>query len=150
MLYYPENEIGGCGHGEPWPGCRFNRDQTPEGICDLAGNVHEWVMAPVTGVEMATRGGGFDSTGVDGRVSAEASGPSVSIGFRCVRQRAPCPPLRTASCRWSCSTRSEGVTSCSRIRWGQGEVSRLRDACVDQTACLPSDSPENISYLLHG
>jgi hypothetical protein len=86
VLNIPENAIGGCGHGEPWPGCVFRRDQTVQGICDLAGNVHEWVMAPVTGVEEATRGGGFDSPDVDGRVSYEASGPSGSVGFRCVRE----------------------------------------------------------------
>lgn len=85
VLDDPENGGPGCGHGEPWTGCSTGSDQTRHGICDLAGNVREWVMSPVTQVEIGTRGAGFDDASVNGRVSQESTAPAGNIGFRCVR-----------------------------------------------------------------
>ena len=33
----------GCGQGRTWPVCSKPRGNTAQGLCDLAGNVGEWV-----------------------------------------------------------------------------------------------------------
>ena len=99
----------GCGDEEPSPPCTFSRGLSPEGICDLGGNVWEWVEddwhpsyrgAP-------DRGSWCDSPTCDtkargyktyrggswyhpaeralsvSRASASAKTVSVGVGFRC-------------------------------------------------------------------
>jgi hypothetical protein len=85
------DEGSGCAYAacgfEPTPGCRMPDDVTTQGVCDLAGNLVEWVtmsadgapaeMAPLRDgggrwLELAARGIGLEF-------------PSISKGFRCVR-----------------------------------------------------------------
>ncbi len=38
-----ENGIKGCGEGRTWPVCSKSRGNTSSGLCDMSGNVSEWV-----------------------------------------------------------------------------------------------------------
>lgn len=39
-----DGDEGGCGRGSTWPTCQFPNSDSPQGACDLAGNVQEWVQ----------------------------------------------------------------------------------------------------------
>ncbi|HEU4538211.1 MAG TPA: SUMF1/EgtB/PvdO family nonheme iron enzyme, partial [Polyangiaceae bacterium] len=81
----------GCGRDGAWPSCsRPDGDRSAQGVCDLVGNVEEWVTradpAPVAGV----RGASFTAEGVDSLRAPSATtgpGPLPWRGFRCVRRR---------------------------------------------------------------
>jgi formylglycine-generating enzyme required for sulfatase activity len=78
----------GCGRFEPWPGCSHEEDVTVQGVCDLVGNVREWVTLSSPQIETAgALGGSFGESTVDVREPASvASGAGSSQrGFRCVR-----------------------------------------------------------------
>jgi formylglycine-generating enzyme required for sulfatase activity len=91
--------------GAPTPVGLFPQGATPEGICDLAGNVWEWVAdwyagypagrqrnptGPASGKERVLRGGSWDGDPRLVRASGRGwYGPedrSYSIGFRCARE----------------------------------------------------------------
>lgn len=77
----------GC-DGEPTVGCRHARDVTTQGICDMAGNLSEWVTR-VDPSGASKRGQNYleiRSETTLGGVDAEYTpGGEATIGFRCVR-----------------------------------------------------------------
>lgn len=80
----------GCGRNEQWPGCSREDDVTTQGICDLVGNVLEWVETATTPPRAATRGLSFDGAwgpASDLRVSRSVDNetPYYWGGVRCVR-----------------------------------------------------------------
>jgi hypothetical protein len=82
----------GCGRSEPWPGCSRTPDISGQGICDLVGNVDEWVVAGSGLVQsrLPTRGACYLSSYMNFTLRhpsppASPDESSISIGFRCVR-----------------------------------------------------------------
>jgi len=99
----------GCGLGEPSPVCARPKGNSPEGLCDLVGNLWEWVIddwhhdyrgAPMRGAWCATpdcspqargaktyRGGGWYHEGsqlsATSRGFARADFQGAGVGFRC-------------------------------------------------------------------
>jgi formylglycine-generating enzyme required for sulfatase activity len=103
-------ELGfGCGKGESWPVCAKPEGNTLQGLCDMAGNVDEWIQdhyhdsyegAPSDGsawedpgedweAKRVLRGSFYGGIASDLRVAARAFKPQFAmgggIGFRCVR-----------------------------------------------------------------
>ncbi len=102
------NEISaGCGEGITWPVCSNPAGNTDQGLCDMSGNVNEFVVdnwhdtydgAPDNGTawtkdgdpdRIPIRGGGFYHSAEDLRTTRRhpylKNAASDSIGFRCVR-----------------------------------------------------------------
>ena len=90
------NEGGwGCGKKALAPVCSLPAGNTPEGLCDLAGNVREWV-APLASPEYrpqnasrVSRGGSFGNYGRSLRARSRKVSGQLEIvgglGFRCAR-----------------------------------------------------------------
>jgi len=101
------NEAGGrgCGRGSTWPVCSKPKGNTAQGVCDMAGNVWEWVEdayqrsykhAPTDGTAQQSgsgsnrvvRGGGYFSTARFARSAyRRLNGPghrNHDVGFRLV------------------------------------------------------------------
>ncbi len=101
----------GCGRGSTWPVCSLPQGNSAQGLCDLSGNVWEWVAdcwhkgyggAPAEGSawsedceesgRMVVRGSSFlngtpDNLRSASRDSSPAAEGYFSIGFRCARTR---------------------------------------------------------------
>ena len=96
----------GCGLGRTWPICSIPAGNTQQGLCDMSGNVKEWVEdcwygnyngAPSDGSawvvgtceDNTLRGGGFTNLGTSVRTRNRSYNPSdgcgENIGFRCAR-----------------------------------------------------------------
>lgn len=96
----------GCGRGEPWPVCSKGAGDSAQGICDLAGNVEEWLEdcwhetytdAPMRGAwasecfssDRVLRGGSWllveEHLRATARNHSTPAYPKSSVGFRCVR-----------------------------------------------------------------
>lgn len=91
----------GCGRNSTWPVCSKPRGNSAHGVCDLAGNVFEWVQdwrgdypagtqtdpaGPSRGRSRVHRGGGWSYTGGFLRAAFRAdylqSGCTGALGFR--------------------------------------------------------------------
>ena len=96
----------GCGKDRPDPVCSREIGSSDQGLCDLAGNLWEWVgdwyapdyyrrsprqdpRGPSSGQERVRRGGAFAMFGMMARatrrVSADPSQDLEIFGFRCAR-----------------------------------------------------------------
>jgi formylglycine-generating enzyme required for sulfatase activity len=102
-----ENPGEGCGQNATWPTCKKSGGNTPEGLCDMLGNVWEWVAdwyapdyyagapatnpaGPATGTERVLKGGAFTSEMAETfRASVRLHfAPETALGnfgFRCAR-----------------------------------------------------------------
>jgi formylglycine-generating enzyme required for sulfatase activity len=68
--------------------CRVAADVTKQGVCDLVGNVEEWVTV---GGHVGERGGSYAWAGptpLVSRYAANGEYPELELGFRCVRPTA--------------------------------------------------------------
>jgi len=96
----------GCGLGHTWPVCSKTTGNTEQGLCDMAGNVKEWLPdcwhgsyygAPTDGSVWAAgpcednvlRGGGYKHSMEGLRTRLRSYNPSIgcsdAFGFRCAR-----------------------------------------------------------------
>ena len=96
----------GCDTGGTWPVCSRPDGNTRDGLCDMAGNVSEWVAdcffagessiarrpkprGPELTCDRTFRGSSFEDRSVDvntiWRQSAGAHWPDTTRGFRCAR-----------------------------------------------------------------
>ena len=101
-LVTPPGGVGaGCGRGTTWPVCSVPRGNSLHGLCDLIGNVWEWVEdafhrdyrgAPADGsawtdglgASHVMRGGSFHGTQTATyRFAWESGDSSYDLGFRC-------------------------------------------------------------------
>ncbi len=106
-LYAVMNDGGkGCGKDRTWPVCSKQRGNSSYGLCDMTGNVYEWVSdwygkdyysggprrnpsGPGSGNSRVVRGGSWYSVPSRGRAANRAGDTpdnrSGYIGFRCAR-----------------------------------------------------------------
>jgi len=82
------SQDSGCDRREPWPGCSRDDDRTSAGICDLAGNVREFVLnETLPGATFARGASGESGAAAQLREPAQSTefGHDTFVGFRCAR-----------------------------------------------------------------
>ena len=84
----------GCGTGSTQPVCSRPTGRSAQGVCDLYGNVGEWLSKRYEGRNARVAGGSLFSRALDPRATAALKDAlrDPGIGFRCVRPKAhPAP-----------------------------------------------------------
>lgn len=86
----------GCGSGGTAPVCSRPAGNSPDGLCDLAGNVAEWLedaYVGTAGSARTVRGGSYRDLGKhlrgDSRAGAAREHAGSDVGFRCASGEAP-------------------------------------------------------------
>ncbi|OGS39265.1 MAG: hypothetical protein A2506_06490, partial [Elusimicrobia bacterium RIFOXYD12_FULL_66_9] len=146
-----ENEdVAGCGRDTTWPVCSKTKGNSVSGLCDVSGNVSEWMsddlsartrkdlpMHMTCGYSYKDAAAGLveskigeaDFVPCGSQIDRTLNADYPEIGFRCMRRRAGSPAADTGAPVWTAS-------SVSGLQFLKTEVTAQQfTACVRQGAC---------------